>query len=217
MKEGNIYITRLERDFYGAIRILKTGKLDFTGDSTCMLIATTKYISREKPTLDSPQIGEILVQNRFSLSNELTIGIYTRGLIDQFEYLGNLKPNDEEKKLPLKIGDGENGGFPQCGPVKEDIGRDAFYEWRWDHEREIFIKEVEERRIKSEQLWRKRSMKPKKMLEETVFWDMISKLDWDSEENDLIIKPLIQFLNEQKATLINRFEETLTYKPEFDM
>ena len=60
-------------------------------------------------------------------------------------------------------------------------------------------------------------MKPKKMLEETVFWDMISKLDWDSEENDLIIKPLIQFLSEQKATLINRFEETLTYKPEFDM
>ena len=133
-------------------------------------------------------------------------------MIDKFEYLGNLKPNDKEKKLPLKIGDGENGEFPLYGPVKEDIGRDALYECRWDHERDIFIKEVEEERIKSEQLWRRRSMKRKKMPEESTFWDMISKLDWDSQEDDLITAPLIQFLGNQKANIINRFEETLTYK-----
>ena len=62
------------------------------------MIATIKYVPAEIPMLEHQQVREILIQNRFSLNNKITIGIHTGGLIDKFEYLVNLKLNDEEKK-----------------------------------------------------------------------------------------------------------------------
>lgn len=42
IKSGDIFITSIDRGFYGALRIVKIGKLD-NFDTECYLIATTNY------------------------------------------------------------------------------------------------------------------------------------------------------------------------------
>lgn len=55
-KQGDIYIIKLDRGFYGAFRILIVG-LD-ENDKTVYLIATTNYLDTRKPELSNPKLLE---------------------------------------------------------------------------------------------------------------------------------------------------------------
>jgi len=146
---GDVFITKLERGFLGAFRVLKTGgRFDFSNEEF-YLIALTSYVDAEKPQLADPRLREVLREKRFAFQNRnrAHIHIYSGKLIKKhFEYLGNIPPTREEAKMEIRIGDGEHteygGGYPLAGAIQKDFGMEAFLEWRWEHEREAFIEEV---------------------------------------------------------------------------
>lgn len=179
INNGDIFITKLERDFYGAFRIIKTkGELDFLEDEV-FLIAITSYIDKEKPKITDKRLTEYLIEKRFFFDNTPNIKIYAGRIIEkQFEYLGNIPLTQKEEKLKIKVGDGKNGGFPLCGQVQKDFGYQAFLEWRWQNENELMKKEHEEQSKKVEEFYKNRIMKPKKMMEDEQFWEIISLFDW---------------------------------------
>ncbi|MBO0593936.1 DUF4240 domain-containing protein [Cellulophaga sp. E16_2] len=216
VKEGDIFISKLERNFFGAFRILKTnGKTTFTEDIECFLVCITQYIGIEKPKIIDKEICKILIENRFFCNNKPAIGIRIQKGLENFEYLGNVPLNADEKKYKIKIGDGSKGCYPFYGAFDEKFGQDAFFEWRWKNEKEEFQNEVEKDKIKSQKRaeeYRKRNMKPKKMMDDQSFWEVIEKIDWSRKEDEEKMLPAIKFLANKKVSEIKQFQENLTYK-----
>ncbi len=146
INNGDVFITKLERGFFGAFRILKVGgHFGFSKDEF-FLIAITSYLDIKKPKIDDQRLKETLIENRFSLNNKPNIQIYPGNKIEkQFEYLGNLPLTKEEENLEIKIG----GKYPVVVHLPKDFGNDAFREWRWINEKEIYINETEANKMKS--------------------------------------------------------------------
>ena len=99
--------------------------------------------------------------------------------------------------------------------MESDYGKTAFYEWRWVNENEEFKKEVEienEKARLAREEYRKQSMKPKKMLDDNMFWEVIGKIDWTKESDRERMQPAIDFLAKTKVSEIKKFQESLTYK-----
>ena len=205
-KEGDIFITKLERDFFGAFKIIKKGKSFFEEiDGDLMMIGILDYVDKEKPKLNNEKLNQILCCKRFLCSNEYSIEFFIDNPkyndLTKFEYLGNKPMTNFEKSIDFKLGDGISGlkgGFPLAGVIESNFGNTAFYEWRWINEKEEFQKEVkvqeEKSRIAREE-YRKRSMKPKKMLEDNIFWEVINKIDWTKEDDEKRMILSINFLS----------------------
>ena len=218
INSGKIFITKLERGFFGAFRIIKIGKIDDCNDdfdTESFLIAITKYIDIRKPDFSETRLTEILYENRFSYRNIPNINIYIDldGVINNyFEYLGNIPLTKYEKRLQLKVGNGTNGGFPLAGPVRKNLGYNAFLEWRWENEHDEMLREYEEQKEKFQELQKNRKIVPKAMMQDELFWKIIGMFDWNLNNEDEIILPAIKFLSKQKVSDIKQFEESLTYK-----
>ena len=218
LDQGDIYITELERGFYGAFRIIRKGIIEGL-NSEMYLISVTSYIDTEKPKIGDDRLLKPLCCNRFKLSNKREINIYTfpKKLTKHFEYLGNISTTPEEDKMIFDVGDGrlEGGGYPLRGPLQTDIGIEAFYEWRWEHESEEFINEVNDRRMLSAEKEAKAQAERKEnavFMDDSTFWNLISLVDWNKKSDSSIIKPVIEALAKMSIEEIISFEETFSYK-----
>src|SRR5688572_8572197 len=100
---GDIFITKLQRDFFGAFRILKTkGRFNFSNSEFC-LIAITPYIDMSKPHVTDERLSEVLMEKRFFCDNVPSIKIYScENIENAFEYLGNIPLTATEEKLEIK-------------------------------------------------------------------------------------------------------------------
>lgn len=224
-EEGDIFITELERNLFGALKIVKIGKMlideevfSSDGDDK-FLIAVLDVIDFEKPRLSDSRLNYILFANRFFCENEPIIGIFVAdpkyNKINNYEFLGNIPLTDFEKKLKLKIGsgrDGINGGFPLLGVIEHNFGNNAFLEWRWKNEREEFEREVKDKNQTVKEKRKNKILEPKKMMPDNLFWEIISLLNWKESDDDHIIEPAINYLSKLKVSEIKQFEENLTYK-----
>lgn len=214
---GDIFVTTLERGLFGAFRILKSGVTFHFGDKESLplcLIATTPYAGREKPSLDDAALTRILEQERFSLAAAPvpTVGFYLqKDIEDRFEYLGNIPLSAREKALPEKVGNRLNGGFPLRGPVPVDMGREAFFEWRWRHERERYLAETRGKQPNQGKLLQAASTGVKQM-PDNAFWALIALLDRDGTTDAEIIEPVVKALCRRSVSDIYMFEETLAHK-----
>lgn len=218
IKEGDIYITKLERDFFGAFKILQIDKLDKFGDDDKLMIGVLDFVSIEKPKLSDLESHKILFQEKFS-QNYWNIHFVVSDLkyneLGQYEYLGNLLPTEFEKNIPFKLGDKSKYGIGLSGSMHSNYPNQAFLEWRWRNERVEYEKEVVERNEASRiarEAYRRRSMKPKKMLDDKQFWEVIEKIDWKKEDDTQRMKPAIDFLANKKVQEIKQFQESLSYK-----
>lgn len=212
IQSGDIFITRLQRNFFGAFRVIKKGKFDFS-DYDFYLITITSYIDLEKPKINETKLLKPLVEKRFSHGNDQKpcIAIYSQEIFkNKFEYLGNIPLSVSEEKLKLEIGG--NQGLYLVGTDGKDFGYQAYFEWRWDNEQDQFIKEVEEDKLKAQEHWNNRVLSPKEMMDDKLFWEIISLFDWQQTDEDNIIKPAIRHLSKLKVSDIKQFEENLTFK-----
>lgn len=213
IQNGDIFITKLERGFYGALRILKTqGKFDF---SKCefLLIATTSYIDTQKPLITDPRLTEVLIERRFYFNNMPNINIYSGEIIEKtFEYLGNVPLTPQEEKLKIRIGNGTDGGFPLYGALEKDFGFAAFSEWRWANENELVVKEYEEEQKREEEMMDDSVTEPNAMMDDDKFWTIIGLFNWEKYNSDMIVAPAIKHLSKLKAADIKQFEETMATK-----
>lgn len=71
------------------------------------------------------------------------IGIYTAKSPKGIRVLGRVDAKAVySKRLTRRIGDGTGSTFPLCGPLRSEIGRNAVFAWRKEHDREALEKEL---------------------------------------------------------------------------
>jgi len=213
INNGDIFITKLDRNFFGAFRVIKTkGKFDFS-DYEFFLISITSFIDTKKPEINDIRLTQPLIERRFFFNNKPNINIYSGKIIEKnFEFLGNIPLTEKEEKLKIKIGDGTDGGFPLCGAIQKEFGFEAFLEWRWKNENKLVLAEHEEQKKRAEELRRNIVMKPKAMMDDNQFWDIISLFNWNEVDDDKIVEPVIKHLSKLKVADIKQFQENLTNK-----
>ncbi len=215
---GDVFLTKLERNFFGAFKVLKIGKCFFHKGEKNLMIGVLDIIDEQKPQISDERLKKILYCKRFDINAyciEFFVADEKYNRIRNYEFLGNLPLTDFEKKLRFKLGSGRDGlneGFPLAGVIEDHFGNTAFLEWRWENEREDFNREVEERRQKVKEFYENRILKPKKMMSDELFWEIISLFNWKKTEDEKIIKPAAEYLSKLKVADIKQFEENLTYK-----
>jgi len=73
------------------------------------------------------------------------IQINTSKLMKEIEVIGQLDvepfyPHD----LNFQIGNGSDGGWPQCGPLTKSLGYQAVHQWREVNERKAWLQDIAE-------------------------------------------------------------------------
>lgn len=218
IKEGDIFIAKLERDFFGAFKVLQIGKLSITEDDDLLMVAVFDFVSKEKPKLKELEDAKILFQEKLNQSywNIRFISSDEKyNNLKSYEYLGNLPSSEFEKNIDFELGDNGKYDIGLSGDMHPNHTNQAFLEWRWRNEREDYDKEIAERNEASRiarEAYRRRAMKPKKMLDDQQFWEVIDKIDWKKEEDEERMQPAIDFLSKLKVAEIKQFQENLTFK-----
>lgn len=195
---GDIYAVPLPNNWYGAVRVIN--RMD---GST--LLATTTYLDLNIPNLDDKCLQTILKQNRFFYEHELALYWVDGCVPPDIIYIGNIPLSKTEKKLTCSS---------YSGMWEKHSGQEAWYEWRWIHDRANFEIEIQEEEKKMQSKWKKRPQSPKTMMEDHLFWEIISLLDWKVFDQDQynVLEPAIYALSRMKVKDIKQFQETLTYK-----
>lgn len=71
------------------------------------------------------------------------IQIYASKLKKAIEVIGRLEPSSYySESLEFKIGNGSDGGWPQCGPLKKSLGYEAIHQWRSVNDKEAWLKDI---------------------------------------------------------------------------
>ena len=211
MTEGDIYSVRLRDGRYGAVRVLRSGPvvfLDFNGH----LLMPTTYVGAQKPGLDDARLLEPLLRKRMKWdNNRACIEIFTGVLPPHCEYLGNIPLLPSEQRFTLQIGDGRDGNrYPLVGRIPKDFGREILEEWLWEHDRERYEAERERRIREQQEAAAHKPMKPRPMLDEGQFWEIIGLFDWREEgDDDAVMEPVARRLASMKVAEIRAFEERL--------
>lgn len=215
IKEGDVFITKLERDFFGAFKILRTGRPKGWRDQDSLMIGILDFIAPKKPTIEDLKKITILHAQRFNYDKlviDLFVADSTINNIGDYEYLGNVPLSEQEKQYPFALGMGlgfdDFEGFPMVGVLGKGFGREMFFEWRWRDHKEDFIKEVENGQKEREN----RILQPKKMMDDKLFWKIIALIDWSKDDDDERLAPAITFLSNLSEKDIEQFEENLTFK-----
>jgi len=217
-KIGDIYLTKLERDFWGSFKILKSGKLNKSDDNEVLLVAVLDIIDKSKPTIADNRLNNVLYCQRFFF-DEYCVQFFDTNWADnefkKYELLGNLPVTPFEQKLKFKLGDGRGlkpDGFPSTSRSLKDFLDSSFLEWRWKNEEEDFKAEIEKRNQIAKELYANRVLEPKKMMGENQFWKIVALFNWNEEYDDKIVEPAIKHLAKLKVSDIKQFQENLTYK-----
>lgn len=214
VNEGDIFITRLERGFFGAFRILKTKcKLSFS-DNDFYLIAITNYIGLRRPMLNYQSLLDVLQEKRFLHEKRLVINYYYSelDLREHFEYLGNIPLSRDEKSSYIDPLESGKIKYPYMGEITKDFGFEAFLEWRWRNEADLIQEEIEKSKERAKEVLQRNEMDPQGFMEELEFWKIISQLDWSKTDDADVVKAVIELLSHQRITIIKQFEDTFMYK-----
>jgi hypothetical protein len=71
------------------------------------------------------------------------INIYASKLKKDIEVIGKLEPSSYySEPLEFKIGNGSDGGWPQCGPLKKSLGYEAVHQWRSVNDKEAWLNDI---------------------------------------------------------------------------
>ena len=194
MNRGDVYVVLMTDGRYGAIRVLRFGN-----DSYLIYVST--YLDGAPPDLGDPRLRTILVQNRFHYEQVPAVKWETGKFPLSFIHLGTLELTPEEEALNSNT----------HGTISGSTGLEALWEWRYLNDREALTKEFDQQHEQLLARVRKRRHKPKTMLEDELFWDLISLLDPDGESEEAIIGACVERLVELPVAQIQRFEETLAF------
>jgi hypothetical protein len=192
---GDIFTTKLPDGRYTAVRVLRT-----RGQSS--LLSTTPYLARKRPALTDPLLRKVLHQRRAFFRGDAARVWLDGQPPKSFTLLGNLPLTPAESKTKCETF-GSNWN--------KSTGNEAYLEWRWLKDRPAFQAESR-REEREEELALRKPAKPKKMIDEKVFWSIINLLDQKSQrDDDKVLAPAIQALAARPKSDIAHFEERLAY------
>jgi len=125
---------------------LVLGTRDKTNDYDAMShIAVTNAVFEhdfDVTEIDKENLRIIHIEN-----NEGTtvpcISIYASKLNKDIEVIGKLKSESYySSPLEYQIGNGADGGWPQCGPFKKSLGYEAVHQWRSVNDKEAWLNDI---------------------------------------------------------------------------
>lgn len=183
LNSGDVIRTHPQRGFWGCAVVLSAQ--DSTDDFyPCCHIATLVLIRKRKYSWKSVSPGDLKIVNLTrdvraapyeyieDSTSRLSIGIYSLKKIDGLDIIANVDPLQiYSKPLSFDVGDGSNGAFPLCGPIKGFTGNDAVINWRKLNEQEKFEVEAKESKQQFEAMEQKRLLaqrnrrKPRKCIQ----------------------------------------------------
>jgi len=194
---GDIFATPLPEDKYGAIKIIEIIDNSY-------LIEITSYIDKQITTIESEKIHEVLITELIIGDPKEPLYKWVDGRIPkELIFIGNTPLTKEEQGIESNI---------YAAGWSKDCALSVYYEWRRQTDPEGFALEIQKEEEEEALALKNYISKPKKMLEEKVFWGIVSLLDWSKQSDEEIIEPAIKELSTLTVWQIRHFEETLSYK-----
>ena len=192
---GDIFATPLPMNKYGAVKVMNIIDRSY-------LLGITSYIGEQIPTIKSKGIHHILITESIADGLKKPLFEWVDGkLPKELIFIGNIALTANEIGVESNI---------FAGKWSKGCALGVYYEWRRQTDPEGFALEIQE---EDEALALKNSIqKPKKMMDDQVFWGIISLLDWSKEDEEAIVEAAIKELSTFTAWQIRHFEETLSYK-----
>jgi hypothetical protein len=73
------------------------------------------------------------------------IEMHASKLVKGIEVVGRLETGSHYPHvLQFQIGNGSDGGWPQCGPLSKSLGYQAVHHWREVNDREAWLNDISE-------------------------------------------------------------------------
>jgi hypothetical protein len=192
LEEGDVLAAPTPDGRFGAIRILRKSE-----DS--LLVATTTYLDDTPPSLHDDRLRDVQRRNRFRFKDDPCL-FWVDGSPPATTWrIGNLPLTDEERSLRCST---------DAGQWPERIGWEAYFEWRWVHDRKAFEAEALADKERHSEAPQARC----DALSEDRFWAIIGLLDWQASDDDAILQPAIEALAQMSEDEICGFEEQLAGK-----
>ncbi|MFB8427114.1 DUF4240 domain-containing protein [Priestia megaterium] len=195
---GDIFATPLPLNKYGAIKVINIIENSY-------LIGITAYIDDKLPTLDSKDIYQILITESLLNGEEEPLFEWVDGRVPKdLIFIGNIPLTKEEIGIESNI---------YGGKWSKECGIAVYYKWRETTDPTGFKLEMKRKIEKADSYIKTEHIpKPKKMMEDQEFWNIISLFDWDKQDEEEIIDPAVNKLATFTVWNIRRFEESLSYK-----
>ncbi|MBY0095153.1 DUF4240 domain-containing protein [Priestia aryabhattai] len=195
---GDIFATPLPMNKYGAVKVMNIINHSY-------LLSITSYIGEQIPTIESKGIHHILITESIADGVEKPLFEWTNGRVPrELIFIGNVSLTADEIGVESNI---------YAGEWTKECGIDVYYKWREETDPIGFELEMKSQIEEADAYARKHSVsKPKKMMDDQLFWEIISLLDWRKEDEKEIIEAAVKELYTFTAWKIRHFEETLSYK-----
>lgn len=146
VKKGDLLKTNPLYDFWVCSLVLDTRDKTNDFDPMCH-VGVTNIVSDHNFDVSEIDIKKLEIIHTETLGGKTVpcIGIYASKITKEIEMIGNI---DSEAyyncPLKFKIGNGSNGGWPQCGSLKKSLGFEAVHQWRAANDRVAWLKDVKE-------------------------------------------------------------------------
>lgn len=198
MQVGDIFAAPLLMNKYGAVKVMNIIDRSY-------LLGITSYIGEQIPTIESKGIHHILITESLADGVKKPLFEWVDGkLPKELSFIGNIPLATNEIGVESNI---------YAGKWSKECGIDVYYKWREETDPQGFKLEIQKKIEESDAYARRNTIsKPKKMMDDQVFWGIISLLDWSKEDEEAIIEAAIKELSTFTAWKIRHFEETLSYK-----
>ena len=195
---GDIFATPLPMNKYGAVKVMNIIERSY-------LLGITSYIGEQIPTIESKGIHHILITESIVDGVEKPLFEWTNGRVPkELIFIGNVSLTADEIGVESNI---------YAGEWTKECGIDVYYKWREETDPIGFELEMKRQIEEADAYAREHSVsKPKKMMDDQLFWEIISLLDWRKEDEKEIIEAAVKELSTFTAWKIRHFEETLSYK-----
>jgi len=195
---GDIFATPLPMNKYGAVKVMDIIDRSY-------LLGITSYIDEQIPTIESKGIHQILITESIADGLEKPLFEWVDGkLPKELSFIGNIPLTTDEIGVESNI---------YAGKWSKECGIDVYYKWREATDPQGFKHEMQKKIEESDTYARKNMIsKPKKMMDNQVFWEIISLLDWSKETEEAIVDAAIKKLSTFTVWKIRHFEEALSYK-----
>ncbi|MDC7783404.1 MULTISPECIES: DUF4240 domain-containing protein [Priestia] len=195
---GDIFATPLPMNKYGAVKVMNIIDRSY-------LLGITNYIGEQRPTIANQNVRQILItKSLLNEKEEPTFKWVDGRLPEELIYIGNIPLVQEELGIESNV----YGGI-----WSKECGMDVYYKWREETDPQGFKSEMQKKIEEADaNARRNKIMKPKKMIDDQVFWSIISLLDWGKEDEEAIVEAAIKELSTLTVWQIRHFEEALSYK-----
>ena len=144
VEKGDLLKTNPLEGFWVCSLVL--GCRDETKESNAMChVAVTNAVFDHDFDISEIDIENLRIIHTTNYENKVVpcIEIYVTKLKNDVEVIGKLDPGSYySEPLEFEIGNGSDGGWPQCGPLKKSIGYEAVHQWRAVNDNEAWLKDI---------------------------------------------------------------------------